>query len=126
MRGKRVLVVDDEPSIVSAVSEALRLAGFEVATAGDGVEALQAAERSRPDALVLDVMMPRENGCRVCRTLKAQPENRAPKILLVTARRLDVESGGEATFLRYAMADGILYKPFRLSELVDRMHALLA
>ncbi len=121
-----MLVVDDEPSIVATVSEALRMHGFEVETARDGVEALETAERYQPDALVLDVMMPRENGYRVSRALKAQPEGLVPKILLVTARRLDGEPGREETFLRYAMADDILYKPFRLSEVVKRMSALLS
>lgn len=125
MDTKKVLVVDDEPAILSAMSEVLRLEGFDVETAVDGLEAIEAAEKFHPDAMVVDVMMPRENGYRVSRAVKSAANGDAPKVLLVTARRLDDDPEREELFLKFSMADGILYKPFRLDDLLGRVRQLL-
>ncbi|HEX6853112.1 MAG TPA: response regulator [Candidatus Polarisedimenticolaceae bacterium] len=123
---KRVLVADDEPAILAAMAELLRLEGFEVAAAHDGPTALEAAGRFHPDAMILDVMMPGENGYRVSRAVKsATGDAPIPKVLIVTARRLDDDPEREALFLQFSMADGVLYKPFRLADLLDRLHQLL-
>lgn len=126
---KRVLVVDDEPGVVATLSEALRMNGFSVVTARDGIEALEASERYQPDGMLLDVMMPGENGYRVARAIKERErgpgDGPVPKILLVTGRRMDEDPEREEMFLRFSMADGVLYKPFRLSEVVDQIKTLL-
>src|SRR5437588_7862976 len=80
----RLLVVDDEPNIVELLSASLRYAGFEVASATSGGEALEIAKRFRPDLLVLDVMMPGVDGFSVVRRLRADGQ-RVP-VLFLTAR----------------------------------------
>jgi DNA-binding response OmpR family regulator len=123
---KRVLVADDEPAILSATAELLRIEGFEVEAARDGPAAFEAAGRFLPDLMILDVMMPGENGDRVSRAVKrATGDASIPKVLLVTARRLDDDPEREARFLKFAMADGILYKPFRFADLLVRLRQLL-
>src|SRR3954468_19060522 len=82
--GARILVVDDEPSIVDAVATALRYEGFEVDEAATGREALAAAERSEPDLIVLDWMLPDIEGIEVGRRLRAQGFDTA--ILFLTAK----------------------------------------
>ena len=115
----KVLVVDDEPAVADAVSRALRLEGYEVATAAEGVEALDEVERGRPDALVLDVTMPRMDGLELARELRARGD-RVP-ILMLTAR----DSVGDRVAGLDAGADDYLVKPFALEELLARLRALL-
>jgi two-component system response regulator MprA len=115
----RILVVDDEPAVRSAVSRALRLDGYDVATAAGGYEALDAVAGGQPDAVVLDVLMPAPDGLEVCRRLRAQGD-RTP-VLMLTARdrvadRVDGLDAG---------ADDYLVKPFALEELMARLRALL-
>lgn len=122
---RKILVVDDEPSIRESMAEMLQLHGYEVDTAVDGFDAIDVAERFHPDMLVLDVTMPRENGYRVSRALKSRTDRPAPRILIVTARRTDDDAEREALFLEFSMADGIMYKPFHLADLLDRIRHLL-
>jgi len=115
----KVLVVDDEPAVADAVARALRLEGYDVSTAGEGEAALGELERGRPDALVLDVMMPRMDGLEVARELRARGD-RLP-ILMLTAR----DSVGDRVAGLDAGADDYLVKPFALEELLARLRALL-
>jgi two-component system, OmpR family, response regulator MprA len=115
----KVLVVDDEPAVADAVARALRLEGYDVSTAGEGVTALGELERGRPDALVLDVMMPQMDGLEVARELRARGD-RVP-ILMLTAR----DSVGDRVAGLDAGADDYLVKPFALEELLARLRALL-
>jgi two-component system response regulator MprA len=115
----KVLVVDDEPAVADAVARALRLEGYDVSTAGEGLAALGELERGRPDALVLDVMMPRMDGLEVARELRARGD-RLP-ILMLTAR----DSVGDRVAGLDAGADDYLVKPFALEELLARLRALL-
>ena len=80
----RILVVDDEPAVREAVERALQLEGYEVTTAADGHEALQASDEQPADAVVLDVLMPRLDGIQVCRRLREKGD-RTP-VLMLTAR----------------------------------------
>jgi two-component system response regulator MprA len=115
----KVLVVDDEPAVADAVARALRLEGYDVSTAGEGLAALSELERGRPDVLVLDVMMPRMDGLEVARELRARGD-RLP-ILMLTAR----DSVGDRVAGLDAGADDYLVKPFALEELLARLRALL-
>jgi two-component system OmpR family response regulator len=117
--GARILVVDDEPSIVDAVSTALRYEGFEVAEATTGREALTAVARVEPDLVVLDWMLPDLDGIEVGRRLREQGFKTA--ILFLTAKDA-VENKVEA--LR-AGGDDYVTKPFSLAEVVARVHAIL-
>src|SRR5204863_4453405 len=83
---KRVLICDDEPYIVESVSYVVRKAGFDVVTAEDGEQALEAAHREKPDLVFLDIMMPGISGDEVCRRLKADPSTRATHVVILTAR----------------------------------------
>ncbi len=115
----RILVVDDEPSIVDAVATALRYEGFAVEEASTGREALNAATRLDPDLIVLDWMLQDIEGIEVGRRLRAQGFKTA--ILFLTAKDA-VENKVEA--LR-AGGDDYVTKPFSLAEIVARTHAIL-
>jgi two-component system response regulator MprA len=115
----RVLVVDDEPGVRDSVSSALRLAGLDVVVAEDGFAALDLVRADPPDAIVLDVMLPRLDGIDTCRTLRAEG-HRLP-ILMLTAR----DGARQRTAGLTAGADDYLVKPFTLPELIARVRALL-
>jgi two-component system response regulator MprA len=117
--GARVLVVDDDPQLREALTRALELDGYDVATASNGAQALEAIGRSRPDVAVLDVMMPYVGGLDVCRTLRER-RDRLP-ILVLTAR----DEVGDRVAGLDAGADDYLTKPFALDELRARLRALL-
>ncbi|MFC4603614.1 response regulator transcription factor [Rhodococcus kronopolitis] len=115
----RVLVVDDEPNIVELLSVSLRFQGFEVATASTGAEGLDRARTFRPDALILDVMMPGMDGFGLLRRLRADGVE-AP-VLFLTARDA-VED--KVTGLTLG-ADDYVTKPFSLEEVVARLRVIL-
>jgi two-component system, OmpR family, response regulator len=115
----RILVVDDEPSIVDAVATALRYEGFEVDEAVNGRAALAAVARAEPDLVVLDWMLPDIEGIEVGRRLRAQGFRTA--VLFLTAKDA-TENKVEA--LR-AGGDDYVTKPFSLAEIVARVHAIL-
>jgi two-component system, OmpR family, response regulator len=115
----RLLVVDDEPNIVDLLSTSLRFAGFEVATALTGGDAVKAAERHRPDLVLLDVMLPDVDGFVVLRRLRAG-HDRLP-VLFLTAR--DAKDD-KVTGLTLG-GDDYVTKPFSLEEVVARIRAVL-
>jgi two-component system response regulator MprA len=115
----RVLIVDDDPKILSLLRRGLSFEGYQVTTAEDGPGALTAARDQPPDLVVLDVMMPGLDGLEVCRRLRAGSEG--VPILMLTARDTvpDRVAGLDAG------ADDYLVKPFAFDELLARMRALL-
>jgi two-component system response regulator MprA len=115
----RILVVDDEPAVRSALRRALVLEAYEVDVASDGVEALDAVTSRPPDAIVLDVMMPRLDGLETCRRLRAGGD-RTPVLMLTAMDAVSDRVGGLD-----AGADDYLVKPFALEELLARLRALL-
>ncbi len=115
----RVLVVDDEPMIVELLAVSLRYQGFEVATASDGAEGLDKARAFRPEALIVDVMMPGMDGFGLLRRLRADGID-AP-VLFLTARD-EVED--KITGLTLG-ADDYVTKPFSLEEVVARLRVIL-
>jgi two-component system, OmpR family, response regulator MprA len=117
--GPQVLVVDDDPQLREALTRALELDDYRVATASNGVKALEAVSQNRPDVMVLDVMMPYVGGLDVCRTLRSK-NDRLP-ILVLTAR----DEVGDRVAGLDAGADDYLTKPFALEELRARLRALL-
>jgi two-component system response regulator RegX3 len=113
-----VLVVEDEESFVEALQVGLSREGYRVEVARDGMEALEAFERCRPDLVLLDVMLPRMSGVDVCRELRRRS---TVPIIMVTAKssEVDVVVGLEVG------ADDYVSKPYRIRELVARMRAAL-
>ena len=117
----RILVVDDEPDLLELVAYNLRQAGYQVATARDGMSALAEARRTKPDLVVLDVMLPDLSGTEVCKRLRRDPATENVPVLMLTARaqESDVEQGFDAG------ADDYVVKPFSPRELVLRVNAVL-
>ncbi len=115
----RILVVDDDRAVRESLRRSLQFNGYQVETAGDGQQALESVTTARPDAMVLDVMMPRLDGLEVCRRLRSTGDDLP--ILVLTARDAvsDRVSGLDAG------ADDYLPKPFALEELLARLRALL-
>src|SRR6476469_7009254 len=115
----RVLVIDDDRAVRDALRRALTLDGYEVHAAEGGLDGLRLVGETRPDVVVLDVMMPEVDGLEVCRRLRSTGD-RTP-ILMLTARdavsdRIDGLDAG---------ADDYLVKPFDIGELTARVRALL-
>jgi two-component system, OmpR family, response regulator MprA len=115
----RILVVDDEPAVQSALARALSLESYEVAQAADGQEALERLGATPYDAVILDIAMPRLDGLEVCRRLR-QGGDRTPVLMLTARGEVDDRVAGLD-----AGADDYLVKPFALRELLARMRALL-
>jgi len=117
-RSARVLVVEDEPSFVEALSAGLRREGFALDIARDGREALDRFEACDPDVVLLDVMLPRLSGLDVCRAIRSR--SNVP-IIMVSAKgeEIDMVVGLEVG------ADDYVPKPYRFRELVARIRAVL-
>jgi len=116
-----VLCADDDEDILSLVTLRLERAGYDVARAGDGEEAIEKARALRPAVVVLDVMMPRLTGLEVLAALRADASFEDVKVVLLSAR---VQEGDIARGLD-AGADAYLAKPFRADELVTAIQELL-
>jgi two-component system OmpR family response regulator len=116
-----LLVVDDEPNIRELLSASLRFAGFRVSAVASGAEAVAAVARSRPDLVVLDVMLPDMDGFDVVRRLREpRPRDRVPVLFLTARDRLEDKVGGLTVG-----GDDYLTKPFSLEELIARIRAVL-
>lgn len=113
-RKRRILAVDDERHIVRLIQVNLERAGYDVATAFDGPEALKKVEAEKPDLVVLDVMMPKMDGFEVLKRLQANPETRDIPIIMLTAKAQDVD-----VFRGWASGvSAYLTKPFNPLELI--------
>jgi DNA-binding response OmpR family regulator len=125
----KILVVDDQKDIVDTVSFSLQQEGYEVLTAFDGQEALKIARTEQPDLIVLDVMLPKENGYQVARYLREdEKEGKLPKrtkILMLTARTVP-EKQREEFLQTWSGAEVFMYKPFDLDELVRQVGEMLS
>ncbi len=118
MSKRRILAVDDEPSIVKLVGDSLRQEGYEVVEASDGEQALQAAEQSDPALIILDIGMPKLNGFDVCQRIREWSQ---VPIIMLSAR---TESQDKVKCLTLG-ADDYLEKPFSIEELKARVGAVL-
>ena len=121
MGAARILLVDDEPDLVNLVSMRLKGAGYEVTAAYDGQQALDQVRQSRPDLIILDLMLPKLDGYKVCRLLKFDERYKGVPILIFTARAQEED-------IKLAMecgADAYLTKPFEAQVLLEKLRALL-
>ena len=114
-----VLVVEDDPAILRGIADNLAFEQYEVLTATDGESALRLARDRKPDAVILDVMLPRMSGYEVCRKLRA--ESASMPIIIVTARGDEVD---RVLGLDIG-ADDYVTKPFGVQELLARLRAVL-
>jgi two-component system, OmpR family, response regulator MprA len=115
----RILIVDDEPAVREALRRSLAFEGYDTELAADGLAALEQAGACRPDAIVLDVLMPRMDGLTAARRLRSAGVT--TPILMLTAR----DTVGDRVTGLDAGADDYLVKPFELDELLARLRALL-
>jgi DNA-binding response OmpR family regulator len=119
--GKRVLIADDEPNIVTALEFLLRRSGYEVSIARNGEAALKLVEDQLPDLVLLDVMMPLRSGYEVCQRMRERADWQHIKIIMLTAKGRDVEMNKGLSI----GADLYITKPFSTQELVAKINGLL-
>ena len=121
MINKTVLIADDEVDIVETLAFMLEACDLNVITANNGEEALSLAKEKHPDLILLDVMMPKINGYKVCRLLKFDKQYNSIPILMLTARSQDEDRAiGEETG-----ADEYITKPFDIEEVVEKVKEYL-
>jgi DNA-binding response OmpR family regulator len=118
---KVILVVDDEPNILLSLEYLMEQAGYEVRSARDGEAALAEIERAPPDLVLLDVMMPKRDGFEVCQLIRARPEWRDIKVIMLTAKGREIEREKGISL----GADDYVTKPFATRELVDKVRQTL-
>ena len=119
---KKILLADDEADIVNLVSARLKASGYEVVPAGDGETALKLAKEGQPDLVILDVMMPKLDGYKVCRLLKFDSRYKGIPVIMLTARTQpeDIQLATECG------ADAYLTKPLNSQEFLAKIAELLA
>ncbi|MBU1147495.1 MAG: response regulator [Candidatus Omnitrophica bacterium] len=118
---KRILIVDDEPQIVMVVESRLKASGYEVISACDGQEGLDKARSEKPDLIILDLMLPKLDGYKVCRMLKFDEKYKKIPVIIFTAR-----AGQEEEKLSHETgADAYITKPFEATVLLKKIEELL-
>ena len=118
---KKILIADDEPSIVAALEFLLRRGGYEVQVARDGDQTLELVEEFDPDLVLLDVMMPRKSGYEVCTRIRERAGRRHVKIIMLSAKGRDAEVSKGLSM----GADLYVTKPFSTRELMARIGELV-
>ena len=131
----RILVVDDNRSLVRVIEGVLQKNGFQVLTAFDGEEGLRQAKAEKPDLIILDIVMPRMDGYQVCRALQDDPDTSAIPVLMLTVKgqvddpdldEASVRSGIEERMAGFDVgALDFLSKPVKANELLERVRNLL-
>ena len=118
---KKILVVDDEPNIVLSLEFLMKQAKYEVRTAADGAMALEMVNENPPDLVLLDVNMPKKSGYEVCETIRANPQWKRIRIIMLTAKGRDVEREKGLAL----GADDYVTKPFSTQQVVEKVSELL-
>ena len=118
---QKILVVDDEPSIVRPLMFILKKNGYKVLTASNGEEGLQVARSEKPDLIFLDVMMPKKNGYEVCQELKKDPELKSIYVIILTARGVELSEEEK----RQVQADEYMAKPFSPIKVVEKVNSIM-
>ena len=118
---KKVLIADDEQNIVISLEFLMKREGYQVEVANDGEEAVRRIRASRPDLVLLDVMMPKKSGFEVCQEIRSDPEMAGVRILMLTAKGRDTEVAKGLAL----GANAYMTKPFSTRELVQKVAELL-
>lgn len=128
---KKILVVDDEPSVVTYLEALLQDNGYETLSAGDGVEAMEKAQKEKPDLITLDISMPKESGVRFYRDLRGNPELAGTPVVIVTG--VTGYGGRPEDFQKFISSrkhvpppDGFVAKPIEQEELLKAVSGLLS
>ena len=121
MPGRKILVVDDEPNVVRTLTFVLKKEGYDVASAGDGEEAMLKISESKPDLMFLDVMMPKKNGYEVCQELKGDSNSSDIHIVMLSAKGQEADKEKALTL----GADEFMTKPFSPVGVLTRVKELL-
>ncbi|MDP7422006.1 MAG: response regulator [bacterium] len=118
---KKILIADDEQTIIMIVKKVLETSGFEVLVAEDGVQALELIFKEKPDLVLADLMMPKMSGYRLIETLRENVETKRLPVIILTAKawKEDLEKG-----IRCG-ADAFITKPFDPFDLVERVKRIL-
>lgn len=121
MENKKILVVDDEPDLVAFVKLRLEAHNYSVVTAKDGKEALSVFDKEKPDLVLLDILMPKIDGLKVCQTIRKDPSKARIPIIMLTAkdRSDDIHKAKEVG------ANGYIVKPFEAATLLFEIKSLL-
>jgi len=119
---KTILIVDDEAYIVTSLEYVMQSAGFEVAAAYDGVEALEKVAETVPALVILDLMMPKLDGFEVCEKIRENPLWKDIRIIILTAKGRDTERKKGMSL----GADDYMTKPFSTRDILNRVKELLA
>jgi DNA-binding response OmpR family regulator len=117
-----ILIADDDPNILLALSYLMRREGHDVRTATDGQQTLDAVARAVPDLVLLDLMMPKANGYDVCRTLRASSAYNTVRIIMLTAKGREADQRAGLAL----GADAYISKPFAIGDVVDCVASVLA
>lgn len=121
MQGNKILVVDDEPNIVRSLTFVLNKGGYDVSFARDGEQAMTMIRDSKPNILILDVMMPNKSGYEVCNEIKSDPDLRDIHVVMLTAKGQDDD---RETALSQG-ADEYISKPFSPIKILARVKEIL-
>ena len=114
---KKILVIDDEPRLLKAITIRLKASGYEVITGQDGAEGLEKAKSLNPDLIVLDILMPKMDGYEVCRLLKFDEKYKSIPVIMLTAKAQDIDKA----MGKKVGADDYITKPFETQDLVDKV-----
>jgi len=117
----RVLVVDDEPDLIRILEFGLKSMGYAVETASDGQEGLKKARETKPDIILLDLMLPKLDGYKVCRLLKFDERYKNIPIIILSARTQE----GDQSLAMEMGANRFITKPYEFTEIVSHMETLL-
>ncbi|WP_338765718.1 response regulator [Bernardetia sp. ABR2-2B] len=117
---KRILIADDEPNILLSLDFLMRKNGYEVFIARDGKEAIEIIKNKKPQAVILDIMMPEMDGYEVCQFIRNNDELRDTKVIFLSAKTqpADIEKG-------LTMADSYITKPFSTKDIVKEVKSLI-
>jgi two-component system, OmpR family, alkaline phosphatase synthesis response regulator PhoP len=121
MKPYKILIVDDYPNLIEMLKIRLETFSFDVITSLDGIEALQSARTHHPDLIILDVMLPRMDGFKICRLLKYDEKTKHIPVIMLTSRARDIDKK-----TGYDMgADAYMFKPYDAKILIPKIYELL-